>query len=153
MSQPRPLHQNLVDAVALHPARTAIVEPEGGSISYQSLDELSDRVRDRLCASGLRPEHAVEHDDVTVCQAVDVGFGEQRVVVHGSPPTGSRNDGVPDRRSDGQIRVRRSSRHGSTAPLRRGTRHVFVLPFADRSRMSQRDAPSVVGANSPILDR
>jgi len=54
MPNPRPLHQFLCDAAALHPSHTAVVEPEHGSISYAALDGLSDRLRDRLAAVGVR---------------------------------------------------------------------------------------------------
>ncbi len=42
-------------AVARHPDRTAIREASGATISYRELGTLSDRVRDRLVASGVKP--------------------------------------------------------------------------------------------------
>ncbi len=38
-----------------HGDRTAVEEPGEGAISYRELDELSDRLRDRLCDLGVRP--------------------------------------------------------------------------------------------------
>lgn len=49
------LHQYLDAAVALHPERTAVVEPGQGAIRYRELGELSDRLRARLCAANVRP--------------------------------------------------------------------------------------------------
>jgi amino acid adenylation domain-containing protein len=49
------LHELIVSACAEHGARTALVEGAGtGSVDYAALGRLSDRVRDRLAASGLR---------------------------------------------------------------------------------------------------
>jgi amino acid adenylation domain-containing protein len=50
------LHRFLDDAARLHAGRTAVEEPETGTaISYRELDELSDRLRDRLAHVGVRP--------------------------------------------------------------------------------------------------
>ncbi|HXX85971.1 MAG TPA: AMP-binding protein, partial [Casimicrobiaceae bacterium] len=49
------LHEALVRSAELYADRTAVVEPGEGSISYRALAALSDRVRDRLTASGVRP--------------------------------------------------------------------------------------------------
>jgi len=48
------IQRYLVASAALHPARVAIENPSGGSITYRELDELSDRVRDRLARMGVR---------------------------------------------------------------------------------------------------
>jgi amino acid adenylation domain-containing protein len=48
------LHHNLSVAVARHPQRIAVVEPGHGEITYRELDSLSGRLRDRLCAIGVR---------------------------------------------------------------------------------------------------
>lgn len=48
------LHGLFVAAAMRHPDRTAIIEPGRGDVTYRSLDELSDRVRDRLRAMGVR---------------------------------------------------------------------------------------------------
>lgn len=55
MIRSRPLHRYLCDSVALHSSRVAVIEPDGGAISYAGLRELSDRLRDRLVALGVRP--------------------------------------------------------------------------------------------------
>jgi len=49
-----PLHRYLIEAARRWPEQTAVVEPGAGSISYARLDHLSDRVRDRLHAMGVR---------------------------------------------------------------------------------------------------
>jgi len=55
----RSLHA-MLDAVARKRAKhTAIEDPPDGSITYQQLGALSDRVRDRLVASGVRREDRV----------------------------------------------------------------------------------------------
>lgn len=48
------LHQYLDDAVRRWPENLAIKEPEGGSITYRELGDLSDRLRDRLAHYGVR---------------------------------------------------------------------------------------------------
>jgi L-proline---[L-prolyl-carrier protein] ligase len=48
------LYEAFVRAAREHPGGTAVVEPGAGSIAYRELDALSDRVRDRLHASGVR---------------------------------------------------------------------------------------------------
>jgi amino acid adenylation domain-containing protein len=55
METPGGLHASFVRAARKHPGHTAVVEPGGGSVTYGELAVLSDRVRDRLCASGVRP--------------------------------------------------------------------------------------------------
>src|SRR5437870_1873555 len=42
------LHGFFAASAARHPNRTAVIEPGRGEITYRALDELSDRVRDRL---------------------------------------------------------------------------------------------------------
>jgi amino acid adenylation domain-containing protein len=59
MSVMRALHQSFVEAAARFPANTAVVEPGEGSISYQSLDELSNRVREYLHGLGVGPGERV----------------------------------------------------------------------------------------------
>jgi len=51
----RALHDCLVDSARRFPDRVAVVEPRASSITYRDLDGLSDRVRDRLHAYGVRP--------------------------------------------------------------------------------------------------
>src|SRR6266498_1697254 len=48
------LHQLLLHATRLFPNRIAVEEPEHGTVTYQELDGLSDRLRDRLSALGVR---------------------------------------------------------------------------------------------------
>ena len=47
------LHQFLLNAARLFPDRTAVEEPGHGMLTYQELDNLSDRLRDRLSALGV----------------------------------------------------------------------------------------------------
>jgi amino acid adenylation domain-containing protein len=47
------LHRLLSDAATRYPNRFAIEEPGFGSLTYVELDDLSDRVRDRLAALGV----------------------------------------------------------------------------------------------------
>lgn len=54
MRESRSLHDAFGKAAARFPDRTAIVEPGQGSIGYRELDLLSDRLRDRLVALGVR---------------------------------------------------------------------------------------------------
>ena len=49
------LQQYLDDAVARHGGRTAICEADGSTITYADLGALSDRLRDRLVALGVKP--------------------------------------------------------------------------------------------------
>src|SRR5688572_8900956 len=49
------LHRFLVNASELYPERTAVEEPGHGSVTYRELAILSDRLRDRLSAFGVRP--------------------------------------------------------------------------------------------------
>jgi len=44
-----------MDAAVRCPEHTAVLEPGGASISYRELDQLSDRLRDRLTALGVAP--------------------------------------------------------------------------------------------------
>jgi len=48
------LHQLLLHTTRLFPDRIAVEEPGHGTVSYQELDSLSDRLRDRLSALGVR---------------------------------------------------------------------------------------------------
>ena len=50
-----PLHGYFVDAARNWPNNTAVVDPGRGSITYAELAGLTDRLRDRLAASGVRP--------------------------------------------------------------------------------------------------
>jgi amino acid adenylation domain-containing protein len=54
METPRVLHQLFDEAAARYPDNMAVVEPSEGSISYADLAMLSDRLRDRLHALGVR---------------------------------------------------------------------------------------------------
>jgi len=49
------LHHYLSEAAKRHPDRIAVIEPGLGEITYRDLDALSDRLRDRLRAMGVRP--------------------------------------------------------------------------------------------------
>ena len=51
----RSLIDLLVDSARRYPQRTAVVVPGVGSVNYAELDALSDRMRDRLVAFGVRP--------------------------------------------------------------------------------------------------
>jgi L-proline---[L-prolyl-carrier protein] ligase len=48
------LHRYFIDSTRRWPNSVAVIEPGHGSISYAELDALSDRVRDRLAALGVR---------------------------------------------------------------------------------------------------
>lgn len=48
------LFRFLEDSARFFPERTAVVEPSVGSVSYQKLDALSSRLRDRLMEMGIR---------------------------------------------------------------------------------------------------
>jgi amino acid adenylation domain-containing protein len=52
---PDALHEHFVAAARRFPERVAVVEPGYGAITYRELATLSDRLRDRLCALGVRP--------------------------------------------------------------------------------------------------
>lgn len=49
------LHEPFIRAAREHPDHTAVVEPGNRTITYRELSVLSDRVRDRLRASGVAP--------------------------------------------------------------------------------------------------
>src|SRR4030095_592176 len=49
------LHEPFVRAAREYPEHTAVLEPGEGSVTYRELAVLSDRMRDRLHASGVRP--------------------------------------------------------------------------------------------------
>ena len=51
---PAVLHEVLTRSALRHPGRVAVREP-GGAVSYRELDQLSDRVRDRLAILGVAP--------------------------------------------------------------------------------------------------
>jgi amino acid adenylation domain-containing protein len=55
MKAPDALHAHFVAAAERFPERVAVVEPGHGSITYRELATLSDRLRDRLHALGVRP--------------------------------------------------------------------------------------------------
>jgi len=55
MKAPDALHGFLLEAGGRWPERTAVVEPGAGEINYQDFATLSDRLRDRLAAMGVRP--------------------------------------------------------------------------------------------------
>src|SRR5687768_17183893 len=50
----RSLIDLLVESTRRHPQRTAVAVPGAGSVTYAQLGELSDRMRDRLIAMGVR---------------------------------------------------------------------------------------------------
>lgn len=54
MSTTRPLHHAFMEAAAAHPDRTAVVEPGQASVTYAQLEQLSDRLSDRLAAMGVQ---------------------------------------------------------------------------------------------------
>lgn len=56
------LQGNFAASARLSPQKTALIEPGSGSLSYAELDQLSDLVRDRLVAMGVR-----EGDRVGLC--------------------------------------------------------------------------------------
>jgi amino acid adenylation domain-containing protein len=49
------LHDNLTRSAQSHPDNIAVVQPGQGAISYAELDLLTDRLRDHLRESGVRP--------------------------------------------------------------------------------------------------
>ena len=55
MPAPETLHRFFVEAAERWPDRTAVVDPASGEVLYRELAELSDRLRDRLRAMGVRP--------------------------------------------------------------------------------------------------
>jgi amino acid adenylation domain-containing protein len=55
MQEPDPLHAFFVAAARRWPDHTAVVDPGQGTITYRDLAALSDRLRDRLVAAGVRP--------------------------------------------------------------------------------------------------
>lgn len=55
MSSVAVLHDAFAQAVTRYPERTAVIEPGRGAITYRELASLSDRMRDRLHASGVTP--------------------------------------------------------------------------------------------------
>ena len=55
MNPPDALHEHFVGAAERFPENVAVVEPGHGSITYRDLATLSDRLRDRLHALGVRP--------------------------------------------------------------------------------------------------
>jgi L-proline---[L-prolyl-carrier protein] ligase len=50
-----PLHDYLALSALRRPHSVAVVEPRHGHVEYGELDALSSRLRDRLCAMGVRP--------------------------------------------------------------------------------------------------
>ena len=55
MKPPDALHEHFVGAAQRFPDNTAVIEPGHGAITYRDLATLSDRLRDRLSALGVRP--------------------------------------------------------------------------------------------------
>jgi amino acid adenylation domain-containing protein len=55
MNDQKALSQLLVVTAQSFPERLAVEETQGGSITYRDLDQLSDRLRDRLINLGVRP--------------------------------------------------------------------------------------------------
>src|SRR5215204_107816 len=62
MIRHKSLHDFLISATAQYPDHVAVVDPNVGALTYRELGQLSDRVRDRLCALGVKPG-----DRVGVC--------------------------------------------------------------------------------------
>src|SRR5215472_14900427 len=54
MSVPSSLHDHLSRSARRSPSAPAVIEPGTGSISYGELDALSDRLRDRIAALGVK---------------------------------------------------------------------------------------------------
>ena len=54
IGNPQGLHHFFVQAARAYPDHPAIDEPGKGSVTYCELDVLSDRLRDRLVASGVQ---------------------------------------------------------------------------------------------------
>jgi amino acid adenylation domain-containing protein len=52
---PNPLHGYFVNAALTWPRNTAVIMPGQGSITYAALARLTDQLRDRLAAMGVRP--------------------------------------------------------------------------------------------------
>jgi amino acid adenylation domain-containing protein len=52
---PETLHRFFVEAAERWPDQAAVVEPGAGAVSYRELGALTDRLRDRLRAMGVRP--------------------------------------------------------------------------------------------------
>ena len=50
----RELHSLLAESAARYPARTAVIDPDAGAITYADLEALSNRVRDVLVGRGIR---------------------------------------------------------------------------------------------------
>jgi amino acid adenylation domain-containing protein len=55
MNDQKTLHQLLNLSAQKYPNRTAVEETQGDAITYQELNQLSDRLRDRLIHMGVRP--------------------------------------------------------------------------------------------------
>ena len=55
MNNQKALHQLLVLSAQTYPDRIAVEETDDGAITYHDLDQLSDRLRDRLIHLGIRP--------------------------------------------------------------------------------------------------
>lgn len=55
MNNQTALHQLLVLSAQRYPDRIAVEDTDGGAITYQALDQLSDRLRDHLTSLGVRP--------------------------------------------------------------------------------------------------
>ena len=55
MNNLKTLHQLLVLSAHKYPDRIAVEETDGGAITYHDLDQLSDRLRDKLIHLGVRP--------------------------------------------------------------------------------------------------
>jgi non-ribosomal peptide synthetase component E (peptide arylation enzyme) len=55
MENQKTLHQLLNLSAQKHTARIAVEETDGGAITYHDLNQLSDRLRDKLINLGVRP--------------------------------------------------------------------------------------------------
>ena len=55
MKPPDALHEHFIRAAQRFPDNVAVIEPGHGTITYRDLATLSDRLRDRLHALGVRP--------------------------------------------------------------------------------------------------
>jgi amino acid adenylation domain-containing protein len=61
------LHEYFLRTAARYPERIAVVEPGGGRIAYRDLASLTDRLRDRLQAMGVKPG-----DRVGICMSKSI---------------------------------------------------------------------------------
>ncbi|MGH7342936.1 MAG: AMP-binding protein, partial [Candidatus Rokuibacteriota bacterium] len=81
MRKPEALHELFLEAAGRWPEHTAVVDPGHGAITYRELATLSDRLRDRLAAMGVRPG-----DRVGICLRKSI---DAVAAIHGILKTGA----------------------------------------------------------------